>query len=111
MSYSAIVTRLGTEVKRLYGGVNSIRWWSTFRVDETRTFQSIREPWRKDIVGYDSGQIRTVFESQAVVLQEWGKAHTDSLARPNIESALPLATTLHVMNIPQTSYRRFPSTR
>jgi 2-hydroxy-3-keto-5-methylthiopentenyl-1-phosphate phosphatase len=40
---------------------------------------SMLVPILEDVVGYDSGQIRTVFESQGFVLQEWGKARTDSL--------------------------------
>lgn len=40
---------------------------------------SILVPILEDIVGYDSGQIRTVFESQGFVLREWAKARTDSL--------------------------------
>lgn len=36
-------------------------------------------PILEDIVGYDSGRIQTVFESQGSILQELGKARTDSL--------------------------------
>jgi 2-hydroxy-3-keto-5-methylthiopentenyl-1-phosphate phosphatase len=40
---------------------------------------SVIVPILEDIVGYDAAQIRTVFELQGLVLQEWGKARTDSL--------------------------------
>jgi len=36
-------------------------------------------PILENIVGYDSVRIQTVFESQGSVIQEWGKAQTDSL--------------------------------
>jgi len=36
-------------------------------------------PILEEIAGYDPGRIRTVFESQGFVLQEWGKTRTDSL--------------------------------
>ncbi len=36
-------------------------------------------PILEDIVGYDPMRIRTVFESQGFVLQEWGKVRLDSL--------------------------------
>ena len=36
-------------------------------------------PILENIVGYDSARIRTVFESQGFVIQEWGEAQTDSL--------------------------------
>jgi 2-hydroxy-3-keto-5-methylthiopentenyl-1-phosphate phosphatase len=40
---------------------------------------SVLVPILEDIVGYDPVQIRTVFESQGFVLQEWGKTRTDLL--------------------------------
>ena len=40
---------------------------------------SVLVPILEDIVGYDSGQIRTVFETQGLVLREWAKATTDLL--------------------------------
>ncbi len=40
---------------------------------------SVLVPILEDIAGYDSGRIRTVFESQGFVVQEWAKARTDSL--------------------------------
>ena len=40
---------------------------------------SVLVPILEDIVGYDPGQIRAVFESQGFVLQEWEKTRTDSL--------------------------------
>ena len=36
-------------------------------------------PILEEIAGYDPVRIRTVFESQGFVLQEWGKTRTDSL--------------------------------
>jgi 2-hydroxy-3-keto-5-methylthiopentenyl-1-phosphate phosphatase len=40
---------------------------------------SVLVPILEDIVGYDPARIRSVFESLGFVLQEWGKARTDSL--------------------------------
>lgn len=36
-------------------------------------------PILEDIVGCDPARIRTLFESEGFVLQEWGKVRTDSL--------------------------------
>jgi phosphoglycolate phosphatase-like HAD superfamily hydrolase len=40
---------------------------------------SVLVPILEDIAGYDSVQIRAVFESQGLVVQEWGNSRTDSL--------------------------------
>jgi phosphoserine phosphatase len=40
---------------------------------------SLLVPVLEDIVGYDPAQVRTLFGSQGFILQEWGKAQTDSL--------------------------------
>ena len=36
-------------------------------------------PILEEVAGYDPVRIRTVFESQGFVLQEWGETRTDSL--------------------------------
>ena len=40
---------------------------------------SILVPILEEIVGYDPARIRSIFESQGLVLQEWAKTRTDSL--------------------------------
>jgi phosphoserine phosphatase len=40
---------------------------------------SILIPILEEIVGYDPAQVRSLFGSQGFILQEWGKAQTDSL--------------------------------
>jgi 2-hydroxy-3-keto-5-methylthiopentenyl-1-phosphate phosphatase len=40
---------------------------------------SVLVPILEDIAGYDPTRIRTIFESQGFVLQEWAKTRTDSL--------------------------------
>ncbi|MGA8438199.1 MAG: haloacid dehalogenase-like hydrolase, partial [Candidatus Sulfotelmatobacter sp.] len=40
---------------------------------------SLLVPILEDIMGYDPVRIRTMFESQGFVFQEWAKSRTDSL--------------------------------
>lgn len=40
---------------------------------------SVLVPILEDIAGYDPARIRTIFESQGLVLQEWAKTRTDWL--------------------------------